>query len=69
MQKGGNNPGGDSAFDAHGANEAGIPLLAVTYGFGFRSRKQAEESGAALVAETAGEIPALLGVKQPEEET
>lgn len=29
---------GDSAFDAHGANEAGIPLLAVTYGFGFRSR-------------------------------
>ena len=60
---------GDSAFDAHGANEAGIPLLAVTYGFGFRSRKQAEESGAALVAETAGEIPALLGVKQPEEET
>lgn len=60
---------GDSAFDAHGANEAGIPLLAVTYGFGFRSRKQAEESGAALVAETAGEIPALLGVKRPEEET
>ena len=35
----------------------------------FRSRKQAEESGAALVAETAGEIPALLGVEAARRET
>ena len=27
---------GDTEFDAEGAEAAGVPFLAVTYGFGFR---------------------------------
>ena len=33
---------GDTVFDAEGAEEAGVPFLAVTYGFGFRSPEDAE---------------------------
>lgn len=33
---------GDSAYDAIGAQEAGIDFLAVTYGFGFSNKKDVE---------------------------
>ncbi|MGI5894059.1 MAG: HAD family hydrolase [Candidatus Merdivicinus sp.] len=46
---------GDSAFDAEGARETGIAFLAVTYGFGFRSRIEAAEFSE-IIADTTGKI-------------
>ena len=34
---------GDTVFDAEGAAAAGVHFLAVTYGFGFRNRSDAEQ--------------------------
>ena len=51
---------GDSIFDAAGAAEAGVAFMAVTYGFGFHGQENPREHGAAMIAETAGEIGDLL---------
>ncbi len=56
---------GDSAFDAQGAQEAGVAFLAVTYGFGFRDGKEARALGAKWVADAPGQIPdAVIGSKE-----
>ena len=47
---------GDSEFDAIGAREAGVDFLAVTYGFGFRSREDLKETNSAMIADSASEI-------------
>ena len=46
---------GDSAYDAVGAREAGVPFIAVTYGFGFKCADDVAEPFAA-VAESAEKI-------------
>lgn len=49
---------GDTDHDATGAREAGVPFLAVTYGFGYRS---ADEVGESIgVAETPMQIADFL---------
>lgn len=55
---------GTAALTPAGAEEAGIAFLAVTYGFGFHDRERPKELGAVLVADTAGEIAALLGAQE-----
>lgn len=47
---------GDSFFDAVGAQEAGVDFLAVTYGFGFRSREALQGIRAAMAADSAEEV-------------
>lgn len=47
---------GDSVYDAIGAKEIGIDFIAVTYGYGFKSKESAEEVDNIFVAENIGEI-------------
>lgn len=52
---------GDTHYDARGAGETGVDFLAVTYGFGFRTTREAKEAGARWTARSAAEIlPAAL---------
>ena len=52
---------GDTHYDARGARETGVDFLAVTYGFGFRTTREAKEEGARWTARSAAEIlPAAL---------
>lgn len=49
---------GDRHYDIEGAAENGIPCIGVLWGFG--SREELTKAGAAALAETPEEIPALL---------
>lgn len=49
---------GDRLYDICGAKAAGIPCIAVLYGFG--SRKEFEEYGADFIAETPADMQNLL---------
>ena len=51
---------GDTVFDAEGAAAAGVHFLAVTYGFGFRSREDAADCADAGIADTPLEAAELL---------
>ena len=52
---------GDRSHDVVGAREAGdIPCIGVLYGYG--SRQELEEAGAAAIAETPAALGKLLGV-------
>ena len=47
---------GDTSFDALGAKEAGVPFLAVSYGFGFHSEEDADDYDNIGTAATAPDI-------------
>ena len=47
---------GDTRFDALGAKEAGVPFLAVSYGFGFHSEKDADDYDNIGTASAASDI-------------
>lgn len=47
---------GDTVFDAEGAEKAGSPFLAVTYGFGFHSQEDLDGHETVGIAETASDI-------------
>lgn len=49
---------GDTRFDVEGAKEVGIPCIGITYGFG--SREELEDAGAAAVFDTLEEVEAYL---------
>lgn len=49
---------GDTKFDVIGAAYFGIPTIAVTYGFG--SKEELTEAGAAVLADSAAEVAAIL---------
>ncbi|MBR3166273.1 MAG: HAD hydrolase-like protein [Lachnospiraceae bacterium] len=51
---------GDTEHDAFGAQNAGISFLAVTYGFGFKTREDAMAYPTIGVADTPLEIAAIL---------
>ena len=51
---------GDTLFDAQGAAEAGVDFLAVTYGFGFHTRAEAEAVATAGIAASPAEAGELL---------
>lgn len=51
---------GDSAFDAKGAEEAGVDFLAVTYGFGYRDDSLPAAGTAVFTARYPLEIPAFV---------
>ena len=45
---------GDRSYDVTGAHECGLPVIGVTYGYG--SRRELEEAGADLIADTVQEL-------------
>lgn len=49
---------GDTKFDVLGANEAGIPCIGVTYGFG--TEEELKEAGAAALCNNCAEVEAYL---------
>lgn len=49
---------GDTAYDVDGANETHIPCIGVTYGYG--SREELEQQGAAYIADTVQALRDLL---------
>ena len=49
---------GDRLFDIRGAKGAGVPCIAVLYGFG--SREEFEEYGADYIVRTPQEIETLI---------
>lgn len=49
---------GDSEVDIQTANNAGLPCISVSWGF--RSKKELEEAGAQIIAETPDELERLL---------
>ncbi len=52
---------GDSEFDAQGARQSGVSFLAVTYGFGYQSIRQARAlPEVTMAAQTPAEIARLL---------
>ena len=51
---------GDTVFDAEGAAAAGVGFLAVTYGFGFRTRSDAEPYATAGIISNPMEALELL---------
>lgn len=51
---------GDSDNDAIGANNLGIDFVAVTYGFGFRSRQDAEVFHPFACADSPRDIPKVI---------
>ena len=51
---------GDTVFDAEGASAAGVGFLAVTYGFGFRTRSDAEPYATAGIISTPTEALEVL---------
>ncbi len=53
---------GDSYVDAIAAEEAGIDFAAVLYGWGFRSRSDAEQYRCKAYINSAGEIPSKLSL-------
>ena len=53
---------GDSKGDANAAAEAGIDFVALTYGFGYKSEFEAEESGCVCVCNTVKELMKYFSV-------
>lgn len=51
---------GDSLFDAHGAAEAGVRFLPVTYGYGFRDPESLRRIHAVKAASHPAEIAGLI---------
>lgn len=51
---------GDSAYDALGAQQAGIAFIGVTYGFGFQSRADVQKYPCVHICETTEELAAYL---------
>ncbi|MEH7226503.1 HAD hydrolase-like protein [Bacillus sp. JJ1566] len=47
---------GDSIYDSIGAEQIGIDFLAVTYGYGFRNKNDANKSRNVFIAENADDI-------------
>ena len=47
---------GDSIYDAAASKEAGIDFIAVTYGFGYKSKSDAEESNCSCICNTVKEL-------------
>ena len=45
---------GDRSYDVTGAHECGLPVIGVTYGYG--SRRELEEAGADLIADTVQKL-------------
>lgn len=53
---------GDSIYDSIGAEEVGIDFIAVTYGYGFKDKIEANESKNVFIAENVSEIIKYLNV-------
>ena len=56
---------GDSVYDAIGAEEAGIDFIAVTYGYGFKSREEASHVKNVFIAENVSDIISFLNLQSP----
>jgi phosphoglycolate phosphatase len=54
---------GDSLYDSEGAGQAGMDFLAVTYGWGFTDRQDAEKAYHTAIAGSAAEAADFLGVR------
>lgn len=53
---------GDSSYDAEGAAEVGIDFIAVTYGFGYKNKQEANQNKNVFVAESVDNIREYLNV-------
>ena len=51
---------GDSPYDIQGGKDNGLDTIAVTYGFGFTTREEAEASHPTFIAENAADIEKIL---------
>ena len=51
---------GDSPYDIEGGKDNGIDTVAVTYGFGFTCREDAEKARPTYIAENAADIEKIL---------
>lgn len=51
---------GDSEYDAKGAQETGIDFLGITYGFGFRSKKDADKYKSIEICNSAKDLLAFI---------
>ena len=51
---------GDSPYDVQGGRDNGIDTIAVTYGFGFTSREQAEKAHPTYIAESVEQLEKIL---------
>ncbi len=51
---------GDSVYDIDGGKDNGIDTIAVTYGFGFTDKNQAEQSGATLISDSVQNLKKIL---------
>jgi len=51
---------GDTLHDSIGADQIGIDFLAVTYGFGFKNKKECENVNCIAVVDTPLEIINVL---------
>lgn len=51
---------GDSHYDAIGAEQVGIDFIAVTYGYGFKNKEEANKSKPIFIAESVDEIISYL---------
>lgn len=53
---------GDTTSDGGGANEAGVDFIAVTYGFGYRTKEEWNRYHPIFTADSAMEIQSFLGL-------
>jgi phosphoglycolate phosphatase len=53
---------GDSVYDAIGAEQIGIDFICVTYGYGYKNKKEANESRNVFVAEKVDDIISFLNI-------
>lgn len=51
---------GDSPYDIDGGRDNGIDTIAVTYGFGFTSREEAEKTRPTYIAESVDDLKKIL---------
>lgn len=51
---------GDSVYDIDGGKDNGIDTVAVSYGFGFTSLKEAQKSGATYIADSVQNLKTIL---------
>ncbi len=51
---------GDSPYDIDGGRDNGIDTIAVTYGFGFTSREEAEKTRPTHIAESVDDLKKIL---------
>ncbi|MEG1836471.1 MAG: HAD hydrolase-like protein [Synergistaceae bacterium] len=52
---------GDSKYDAIGAAEVGIDFIAVTYGFGFKTKEEAQQYDSVFIAESVDDLISFFG--------